>query len=90
MSFDYKRVVKFEHNLGEVDKKYRMMGGIALVVLSIFSAKILLILIGIVLIATSYTGWCPVYSGFGKNTCTVTGDANQADAPEEKNDSEKS
>ncbi|MGR9045775.1 MAG: YgaP family membrane protein [Gammaproteobacteria bacterium] len=87
MSFDYKRLVKFEHNVGENDKKYRMIGGSVLVVVSLFTAKIVLMLLGMVLIATAYTGWCPVYSGFGKNTCSAD-DSEQSTAPEEKNDSE--
>ena len=73
MSFDYKRLVKFEHNVGDNDKKYRMIGGIALVLVSLFTAKILLLLVGMILIATAYSGWCPVYSGFDKNTCGAAG-----------------
>ncbi len=69
MSFDYKRLIKFEHNVGEQEKKYRLMGGAALLLVSIFTAKIALLLIGLVLVATGYTGWCPAYSGFDKNTC---------------------
>ncbi|MGR9115604.1 MAG: YgaP family membrane protein [Gammaproteobacteria bacterium] len=88
MSFDYKRLVKFEHNVGENDKKYRMIGGSILVVVSLFTAKIPLILLGMVLIATAYTGWCPVYSGFGKNTCG-SGESSQPDtSKEDKSDSE--
>lgn len=70
MSFDVKRMIKFEHNLGDKDKKYRMIGGAALVLISLFTAKILLLLLGSVLIATSFFGWCPVYSGLNKNTCS--------------------
>lgn len=70
MSFDVKRMIKFEHNVGDKDKKYRMIGGAALVLISLFTAKILLLLLGSVLIATSFFGWCPVYSGLNKNTCS--------------------
>lgn len=70
MSFDFKKMMKFEHNVGKVDKKYRMIAGIALVLISVATAKILFIVLGAVLIATSYSGWCPVYSGMGKNTLT--------------------
>ncbi len=69
MSFDYKRLIKFEHNVGEKEKKYRLIGGSALVLISIFTAKILLLLVGMILIATGYSGWCPAYSGMDKNTC---------------------
>ncbi len=70
MSFDYKRLVKFEYNIGEQEKKYRLMGGSALLFISIFTAKIALLLIGLVLVATGYSGWCPAYSGMDKNTLT--------------------
>ena len=73
MSFDFKRMIKFEHNLGDKDKKYRMFGGAALVLISLFTAKIILLLLGTVLIGTSFFGWCPVYSGLNKNTCTSGG-----------------
>ena len=71
MSFDYKRMMKFEHNVGHKEKKYRLYAGAALLVISIFTAQILLLLVGLVLVATGYSGWCPAYSGLGKNTCTV-------------------
>ncbi len=71
MSFDYKRMMKFEHNVGEKEKKYRLYGGAALLVISLFTAEIILLLAGLALVATGYTGWCPAYSGLGKNTCTA-------------------
>lgn len=70
MSFDYKRMTKYEHNVGEKEKKYRLYAGAALLVVSIFTAQIILLLAGLVLVATGYSGWCPVYSGMGKNTCS--------------------
>lgn len=73
MNFDYKRMFKFEHNVGEKDKKYRIYGGAALVIISIFTASVLALLLGVVLIATGFFGWCPAYSGFGKNTCETSG-----------------
>jgi hypothetical protein len=69
MSFDFKRMTKFEHNVGLKEKKYRLYGGAALIVISIFTAQILLLLVGLIMVATGYTGWCPVYSGLNKNTC---------------------
>lgn len=69
MSFDFKRMTKFVHNVGEKEKKYRLYGGAALLVISIFTAQIILLLAGIVLVATGYSGWCPIYSGMDKNTC---------------------
>ncbi len=69
MNFDYKRMLKFEHNVGEKEKKARMAAGALLILISIFTAKIILLLLGLVLVGTGYSGWCPAYSGFGKNTC---------------------
>ena len=70
MSFDYKRLIKFEHNVGAKDKKIRLVSGVVLLAVSLFMAKILLLLVGLILVATSYFGWCPAYSGFGKSTRT--------------------
>lgn len=69
MSFDIKRMTKFEHNVGEKEKKYRLYAGAALTAVSIFTASIALLLIGMVLIGTGFSGWCPAYSGLNKNTC---------------------
>lgn len=68
MSFDYKRLIKFEHNIGAKEAKMRMMAGAAALLISIFTAKIILLLLGLVLVATGYSGWCPAYSGMNKNT----------------------
>lgn len=73
MNFDYKRMLKFEHNVGEKEKKYRLYAGAALFVVSIFTASIVLLLVGLVLIATGYSGFCPVYGGLNKNTCNTAG-----------------
>jgi len=71
MSFDYKRLVKFEHNLGVQEKKYRLYGGAALLVVAIFTASIALLLVGLVLAGTGFSGWCPIYSGLNKSTCSA-------------------
>jgi len=78
MNFDYKRMLKFEHNVGEKEKKYRIYGGAAAFVLSIFTASVFLLIIGCVLIATGFWGWCPISSGFGRNTCETAGGGTQA------------
>jgi hypothetical protein len=70
MNFDYKRMIKFEHNIGEKEKKYRLYGGAALIAVSIFTASIAFLLLGMIILATGFTGWCPAYSGLNKNTCT--------------------
>lgn len=76
MSFDFKRMMKFEHNVGSKEKKYRLYGGAALLLVSIFTAQIVLLLAGLIMVATGYSGWCPVYSGIGKNTCSAEESAN--------------
>ena len=83
MSFDYKRMIKFEHNVGEKEKKYRLYGGAALIAISIFTASIALLLVGIVLVATGFSGWCPAYSGLDKNTCGISGAEDNTDTTEE-------
>jgi hypothetical protein len=85
MSFDYKRMIKFEHNVGEKEKKYRLYGGAALIALSIFTASIALLVIGMVLAATGFSGFCPVYAGLNKNTCCTGDSAETSDKPEENN-----
>jgi len=70
MNFDFKRMIKFEHNVCEKEKKYRMYAGAALIVISIFTASIILLVVGLILVGTGFSGWCPVYSGLNKNTCT--------------------
>jgi hypothetical protein len=68
MSFDYKRLVKFEHNIGAKDKKVRMVSGLVLAFVSLFLGSVFLLLVGGVLIATSYFGWCPGYSSCNFNS----------------------
>jgi len=75
MSFDYKRMIKFEHNVGDKEKNYRMYAGAALILISIFTASVPLLLIGLILVGTGFSGWCPVYSGLNRNTCTPAGEA---------------
>ena len=83
MSFDYKRLVKFEHNVGAKDKKVRMVAGVVLLVASLFTASVLMLLVGLVLVATSYFGWCPAYSGFDKNTLEAGDTAASSEAESE-------
>ncbi|MGR9085633.1 MAG: YgaP family membrane protein [Gammaproteobacteria bacterium] len=74
MKFDYKRMFKFEYNVGEKEKQYRIYGGSALVFISIFTASIFFLLTGCILIATGFFGFCPINAGFHRNTCSVAGD----------------
>jgi len=68
MNFDYKRLTDFNVNVGEKDKKVRLIAGSIILAVSLFTAKILLLLVGLVLIATGYTRVCPAYSAMEKNT----------------------
>jgi hypothetical protein len=72
-NFDYKRLVKFEHNIGVKDKKFRLIAGVVLLLVSLFTASVLLLVVGGVLVATSFFGWCPAYSGFAHTS--VCGEA---------------
>ena len=68
MSFNYKRMLKFEINIGTKEKKTRLYSGSALMFVSLFLASVPLLLIGLVLAATGYSSWCPVYSSIEKST----------------------
>jgi len=68
MSFNFKRMLKFEINIGTKEKKIRLYAGSALMFISLFIASVPLLLIGLVLVATGYSAWCPVYSGMEKST----------------------
>ncbi|MFI3158252.1 MAG: DUF2892 domain-containing protein [Methylococcaceae bacterium] len=89
MNFDFKRMLKFEHNVGEKEKKYRLYAGAALLVISLFvpGGEVLLLLVGLVLVATGYSGWCPAYSGLNKNTCEAEA-ASTESAPTDSDSSE--
>lgn len=85
MNFDFKRMIKFEHNVGEKEKKYRLYGGAALIAISIFTASIALLLIGLILVGTGFSGFCPVYAGLNKNSCCAADSSAASETPEEHN-----
>ena len=68
MNFDYKQLIKPEMNLGAKEKKIRLIAGSLLFLISIIFAKVFLLILALVLIATGYNGWCPAYSALGKNS----------------------
>jgi predicted benzoate:H+ symporter BenE len=72
MSFDYKKLVKFQINVGDKDKSMRLIAGSVLLFISVFTAKIILLVAGIALIATGYSRFCPAYAAMDKNTCDTT------------------
>jgi len=96
MGFDYKKI-KYELNVSTIDQKIRYGIGVLLLLISLFKGKVILLLLGIALVATAYTKWCPAYSGFGKKPCgkvaddaTATADNSTAnDSKESKNSENK-
>jgi hypothetical protein len=55
-------------NVGTVDKVLRIVLGLVLLSLVFFGPKSYWGLVGLVLIATALSNWCPVYSLFGLST----------------------
>lgn len=80
MSFDYKRLTNTVINVGEKEKKIRLIAGAVSLFISLFTASIILLVIGVMLIATGYTRICPAYSAMGKSTCETE---TEAETPEE-------
>jgi membrane protein implicated in regulation of membrane protease activity len=68
MGFDYKRLLSTKINVGEKDKKIRLIAGSVSMGISLFTANIFLLVVGVVLVATGYTRVCPAYSATEKNT----------------------
>jgi hypothetical protein len=68
MKFDFKRALQKEVNIGSKEQKIRYAAGSALLLLSVFLGNVLLLVLGIVAIATGFTRWCPAYSGLNRST----------------------
>ena len=68
MNIDLKNI-KFDRNVGNQDQKIRYGIGAVLILIAIIKGIILLLLLGIILVASAYLTWCPVYTALGKNTC---------------------
>ena len=68
MSFDLKRAMRREFNVGGKEQRLRYGAGIAMLLVSVFLANIPLLLIGVVRVVTAKLQWCPVYSGLGKSS----------------------
>ncbi len=69
MSFDYKRLLKPEVNVGETEMKIRLIAGSTLLGISLFSANIFLLVIGVILVASGYTRKCPINTAMDRNSC---------------------
>ena len=68
MSFDFKKALKKEVNVGLKEQKIRYGAGSAVLLISVFLGNIALLLLCIVLVATGFTRWCPAYSGLNRTT----------------------
>jgi hypothetical protein len=68
MTFDVKKMLKPEVNVGLKDQKVRYGVGITALLVSVFLANIPLLFIGGILVGTARFRWCPAYSGLGKST----------------------
>ena len=68
MSFDFKRALKKELNIGLKEQKIRYAAGSALLLISVFLGNIPLLFLGALLVYTGFSRWCPAYSGLGKST----------------------
>lgn len=88
-NFDYKRLVKFEHNMGAKDKKIRLYAGVSILAISLFTASVVLLLVGGILTATSFFGWSPTYSAFGHDSLTESDKAALAQAAETPAETDK-
>lgn len=84
MNFDYKKMIKPVLNVGDREQRIRLLTGTVLVFISIFAASIILLLIGLVLIATGYFGRCPAYAAINYNTLDKNVAAASNDKAEKK------
>ena len=68
MNFDYSRMLKYERNVGDQDQKIRFGVGALSILVSLFLGSVPLLLLGIALLASGYTRFCPIYAGMGRST----------------------
>lgn len=73
MQFDFKRMLKYEYNVGDKDQKIRYSAGSFAILLSMFLGSVPLLLLGIALLVSGYTHFCPIYAGLGKTTVDPNG-----------------
>ncbi|HOO82317.1 MAG TPA: DUF2892 domain-containing protein [Alphaproteobacteria bacterium] len=67
---------KFEKNIGDKDKKARIAAAVVLFAASFFISGVVgnvLILLAVVMVVTSFFGFCPAYTFMGMNTCCRDG-----------------
>lgn len=68
MSFDFKRALVKELNVGLKEQKIRYAAGSALLLLSVFLGNIPLLVLGAILVYTAFSRWCPAYSGLSRSS----------------------
>ncbi len=68
MSFDIKKAIKFEKNVGKKDQQIRYGVGSVSLLIAMIKGNIFFLLLGIYLLGSAYLTWCPVMSGMSKNT----------------------
>ena len=57
-----------EKNIGSADRKFRVIGGLVIILIGIYF-KSWWGIIGVLPIITAAIGWCPAYLPLGINTC---------------------
>ncbi|MEN8175619.1 MAG: DUF2892 domain-containing protein [Pseudomonadota bacterium] len=62
----------FKHNMGKTDRTIRIVLGVILIANVFIGLQSPWAWIGVILLATGFTGICPVYSLFGFNTKSAT------------------
>ncbi len=78
MQFDFKRMFKYEYNVGDQDQKIRYGVGSFAILVSLFLGSVPLLLLGIALLVSGYTHFCPIYAGLGRTTAACCGEDKQA------------
>ena len=68
MSFDVKKLLKREFNVGTRDQQIRLGVGVGLMILASVLENGLIMLLGLVVVILAFLKWCPAYSAMGKST----------------------
>jgi len=68
MSFDVKRMLKREFNVGKKDQQIRLGAGVGVMVIASMIESGVLMLLGLIVMVTGLIKWCPAYSAMGKTT----------------------
>lgn len=71
-------------NVGNAERFFRIALGIFLMSLAFWGPANLWFLLGIVPVATGFSGWCPLYSMLGINTCSVSSGGGPTSKPQLK------